>query len=108
MARKGGNSTQRMAPPPITNGHSIPPPSTIAAQIVHNASNLHDAQQDATAKVSFGELVKEFLQHPNTDEPDQQLVALISVIAEAGLEGLFKNGKCSWYNVTVPLLTACR
>jgi serine/threonine-protein kinase ATR len=96
MARKGGNSTQRMAPPPpVTNGHpanSVPPPSTIAAQIVHNAStNL--AQQDA--KVGFGELVKEFLQHPNTDEPDAQLVALICVIAEAGLEGLFKDGKCS-------------
>lgn len=85
-----------MAPPPVTNGHTNghttgnPPPSTIAAQIVHNASNIH-ARQDAAAKVSFGELVKEFLQHPNTDEPDQQLVALISVIAEAGLEGLFKD-----------------
>ncbi|KAF1837293.1 protein kinase rad3 [Decorospora gaudefroyi] len=92
MARKGGSSTQRMAPPPVSNGRSnpIPPSSTIAAQIVHNASNIH-APQDAAAKVSFGELVKEFLQHPNTDEPDPQLVALICVIAEAGLEALFKH-----------------
>ncbi|KAH7380651.1 protein kinase rad3 [Pyrenochaeta sp. MPI-SDFR-AT-0127] len=92
MARKGGGSTQRMAPPPVTNGHAIgnPPPSTIAAQIVHNASNIH-ARQDSAAKVSFGELVKEFLQHPSTDEPDPQLVALICVIAEAGLENLFKD-----------------
>lgn len=96
MARKGGNSTQRMAPPPlhngIANGHSngLPPPSTIAAQIVHNASNVH-AQRNTEAKVSFGELVKEFLQHPNTDEPDLQLVALISVISEAGLQALFKD-----------------
>jgi len=96
MARKGGNSTQRMAPPPlhneIANRHSngLPPPSTIAAQIVHNASNIH-TRQDAEAKVSFGELVKEFLQHPNTDEPDLQLVALITVISEAGLEALFKD-----------------
>jgi serine/threonine-protein kinase ATR len=92
MARKVGNSTQRMAPPPMTNGHAnnIPPSSTIAAQIVHNAANIH-ARQDAAAKVGFGELVKEFLQHPNTDEPDPQLVALICVIAEAGLEGLFKD-----------------
>lgn len=81
-----------MAPPPVTNGNSngVPPPSTIAAQIVNNASNIHAWQGEAT-KVSFGELVKEFLQHPNTDEPDAQLVALISVIAEAGLEGLFKD-----------------
>jgi serine/threonine-protein kinase ATR len=92
MARKGGNSTQRLAVPPTTNGHinAIPPPSTIAAQIVHNATNLHN-RHDAATKVSFGELVKEFLQHPSTDEPDPQLVALICVIAEAGLEGLFKH-----------------
>lgn len=96
MARKGGNSTQRMAPPPIHHGsanahaNALPPPSTIAAQILHNASNVH-ARHNAEAKVSFGELVKEFLQHPNTDEPDSQLVALISVISEAGLEGLFKD-----------------
>jgi serine/threonine-protein kinase ATR len=93
MVRKGGNSTQRMAPPPpTTNGYAshVPPPSTIAAQIVQNASNLH-ARHDAAAKVSFGELVKEFLQHPSTDEPDPQLVALVCVIVEAGLEGLFKD-----------------
>jgi serine/threonine-protein kinase ATR len=97
MARKGGGSTQRMAPPPKTNGlatvnghANVPPPSTIAAQIVQNASNLH-SRHDAAVKVSFGELVKEFLQHPSTDEPDPQLVALICVIAEAGLEGLFKD-----------------
>jgi serine/threonine-protein kinase ATR len=97
MARKGGGSTQRMAPPPTTNGPATtngnlnaPPPSTIAAQIVQNASNLH-SRHDTAAKVSFGELVKEFLQHPSTDEPDPQLVALICVIAEAGLEGLFKD-----------------
>ncbi|KAH7078025.1 hypothetical protein BKA63DRAFT_277194 [Paraphoma chrysanthemicola] len=100
MARKGGTSTQRMRPPPMTkalattkgNSHaeSYPPPSTIAAQIVQNASNLH-TRPDAAAKVSFGELVKEFLQHPSTDEPEPQLVALICVVAEAGLEGLFKD-----------------
>lgn len=96
MARKGGGPAQRMGPPPTTNGHTnghtngIPPPSTIAAQIVHNASNIH-AQQDPAGKVTFGELVKEFLQHPNTDEPDTQLVALVCVISEAGLKGLFQD-----------------
>jgi len=98
MARKGATSTQRMAPPPKSNGltttngnANVPPPSTIAAQIVQNAT-YHHAHQDSAAKVSFGELVKEFLQHPNTDdEPEPQLVALISVIAEAGIEGLFKD-----------------
>jgi serine/threonine-protein kinase ATR len=96
MARKGGGSAQHMAPPPTTNvqtngnANVISPPSTIAAQIVHNAANVN-SRQDAAAKVTFGELVKEFLQHPSTDEPDAQLVALICVIVEAGLEGLFKD-----------------
>lgn len=93
MVRKGGGSTQRTAHPTTTyHGFSndMPPPSTIAAQIVHNA-NVLTKRQDAASKVSFGELVKEFLQHPSTDEPDAQLVALICVIVEAGLEGLFKD-----------------
>ncbi|KAF2633644.1 hypothetical protein BU25DRAFT_381226 [Macroventuria anomochaeta] len=97
MARKGGGSTQRKAPPPpaanvLTNGNTNgnPPPSTIAAQIVHNAANVN-SRQDAAAKVTFGELLKEFLAHPSTDEPDVQLVAFICVVAEAGLEGLFKE-----------------
>lgn len=95
MARKGGGSTQRRAPPPVpnttngtTNGH--PPQSTIAAQIVHNATNVN-SRQDAASKVTFGELLKEFLQHPSTDESDDQLVAFICVVAEAGLDGLLKE-----------------
>ncbi len=92
MVRKGGGSTQRMAPPPITNGlaNGNPPPSTIAAQIVHNASNIN-ARHESASKVTFGELLKEFLAHPNTDEPDTQMVALICVVAEAGLESLSKD-----------------
>ncbi|KAH6616589.1 hypothetical protein C7974DRAFT_427548 [Boeremia exigua] len=97
MARKGGGSTQRRAPPPAptnvslnVNTNGVPPPSTIAAQIVHNAANPN-SRQDAAAKVTFGELLKEFLQHPSTDEPDVQLVAFICVVAEAGLDGLFKE-----------------
>ena len=97
MARKGGSSTQRRAPPSppanvLTNGntHGNLPPSTIAAQIVHNAANVN-SRQDAAAKVTFGELLKEFLQHPSTDEPDIQLVAFICVVAEAGLDCLFKE-----------------
>ncbi|KAF2867552.1 protein kinase rad3 [Massariosphaeria phaeospora] len=87
MARKGGGSTQRLAPPPHTNGNGIPPPSTIAAQIVHNAANAN-AHQEATSKVTFAQLLKEFLHNPSTDEKDVQLMSLISVIAEAGLDAL--------------------
>jgi serine/threonine-protein kinase ATR len=96
MVRKAGESAQRMAPPLLIPGRAKataagnPPSSTIAAQIVHNATNIN-SRQDAATKVTFGELVKEFLQNPSTDEPDSQLVALICVIAEAGLGGLSKD-----------------
>ena len=91
MARKGGSSAQRKAPPQANVLANVnPPTSTIAAQIVHNAANVN-SRQDAAAKVTFGELLKEFLQHPSTDEPDVQLVAFICVVAEAGLEGLLKE-----------------
>lgn len=97
MARTGGGSTQRKVPPlhtanvaTIGNSNGNSPPSTIAAQIVHNAAKTH-LRQDAASKVTFGELLKEFLQHPNTDEPDAQLVAFICVVAEAGLESLFRD-----------------
>lgn len=89
MARKAANSTQRLAPASITNGN--PPPSTIAAQIVNNASNVN-AHQQPGSKVAFAQLLKEFLNDPSTDEPSSQLNAqLISVIAEAGLDALLKD-----------------
>ena len=89
MARKGGGSTQRLAPPLVANGN--PPPSTIAAQIVNNAAN-GNAQQEPGSKVAFAQLLKEFLNDPSTDEPSSQLNAsLISVIAEAGLDALLKE-----------------
>ena len=96
MARKSGGSTQRKAPlltaNVTTNGNANgnPPPSTIAAQIVHNATNAH-SRQDAAAKVTFGDLVKEFLEQPSIDEPDTQLVAFICVVVEAGLDSLTKE-----------------
>jgi serine/threonine-protein kinase ATR len=77
-----------MAPPPVTN--ALPPPSTIAAQIVNNANV--NAQQEPGSKVAFAQLLKEFLNDPTTDEPSSQLNSqLISVIAEAGLDALLKG-----------------
>ncbi|KAF2473193.1 uncharacterized protein BDR25DRAFT_257421, partial [Lindgomyces ingoldianus] len=89
MARKGGSSTQRLASVPLANGN--PPPSTIAAQIVNNASNVN-AQQEPGSKVAFGQLLQEYLNDPSTDEPNSQLnTQLITVIAEAGLDALLQD-----------------
>jgi serine/threonine-protein kinase ATR len=86
MARRNGNSTQRPASDAFTNGGI--PPSTIAAQIVNNHSNV-DAQQEPATKAVFGQLLQEYLHDPSTDEPSSQLNAqLIHVVAEAGLDVL--------------------
>lgn len=72
MARTGGSSTQRQV---LGN----PPPSTIAAQIVNNASNVKP----------FPELLREFLRNPIIDDLDPELnVQFISTIVEAGLDNL--------------------
>ncbi|KAF2813925.1 protein kinase rad3 [Mytilinidion resinicola] len=94
MARRAGDSTQRPANLALTNGsvpNGAPPPSTIAAQIVHNHSNIN-AQQEPTTKAVFGQLLQEYLIDPSNDEPNSQLNAeLITVVAEAGLDVLVRE-----------------
>jgi serine/threonine-protein kinase ATR len=88
MVRRGGGSTQRLAAP-IANGN--PPPSTIAAQIVHNAANAN-GHHETESKVAFADLLHEYLRDPSTDEPNSRLnVQLISVVAEAGLDALLQD-----------------
>lgn len=90
MVRKGGTSTQRLAVPSTTGN---PPPSTIAAQIVNNASNANgNANQEAGSKIPFPELLREFLRNPIIDDLDPELnVQFISTIVEAGLDALHQD-----------------
>ncbi|KAF2280300.1 protein kinase rad3 [Westerdykella ornata] len=96
MVRKGGTSTQHRPASTSAKGNTIPPPSTIAAQIVNNAtatknSTLKGQPQDggATTKIPFPELLREFLRNPIIDDLDPQLnVQFISTIVEAGLDAL--------------------
>ncbi|OCK82203.1 hypothetical protein K432DRAFT_473031 [Lepidopterella palustris CBS 459.81] len=86
MARRGGESVQRLMTVAVAND-SVPP-STIAAQIVNNHSNVN-AQQEPRTKAVFGQLLQEYLSDPSNDEPNSQLNAqLISVVTEAGLDAL--------------------
>lgn len=88
MARRGAPSSQRL-PVPGTTGN--PPPSTIAAQIVNNAShtNTHGGHAHSNTKVPFPELLQEFLRSPVIDDLDPDLnVQFISTIVEAGLDAL--------------------
>jgi serine/threonine-protein kinase ATR len=87
MALTVGTSTQL----PLVN----PPPSTIAAQIVNNATN-GQGRQETGSKIPFPELLREFLRNPIIDDLDPQLnVQFISTIAEAGLDALHQDNPFS-------------
>lgn len=92
MARKAGDSGPRTLAAGMagwTNG--IPPPSTIAAQIVNNHSRANGAQEPQNNAL-FGQLLQEFLADPSAEESDVQLnLQLISVVVEAGFNALLKD-----------------
>ena len=68
----------------------LPPPSTIAAQIVHNRSNA--TREEPEHQELFGKLLQEYLKDPIVEETSLETNAqLISVVAEAGLDALRKG-----------------
>lgn len=67
------------------------PPSTIAAQIVQNHSNI-DARQEPENKALFGQLLQEYMRDPACEESSLETNAkLILVVAEAGLDGMLRD-----------------
>jgi serine/threonine-protein kinase ATR len=69
----------------LKNGNHLPPPSTIAAQIVHNRSNV--ARQEPENKALFGKLLQEYLRDPIIEDSNVDTNAsLVQVVAEAGLD----------------------
>lgn len=72
-----------------TNGDA-PPPSTIAAQIVHNRANV--AREEPENQELFSRLLQEYLDDPVAEETSLETNAqLISVVAEAGLDAVQKG-----------------
>lgn len=68
----------------------LPPPSTIAAQIVHNRANA--TREEPEYQELFGKLLQEYLKDPIVEEASLETNAqLISVVAEAGLDALRKG-----------------
>lgn len=91
MARTGGGqlSTQLGLP----NVNHLPPPSTIAAQILHNHIRSNNvARQEPENEALFGQLLQEYLRNPMAEEATVETNAqLISVVVEAGLDVLVKD-----------------
>jgi len=73
-----------------TTARDLAPPSTIAAQIVHNRANA--TREEPEHQELFGKLLQEYLKDPTFEEASLETSAqLISVVAEAGLDALRKD-----------------
>ncbi|OJD39951.1 protein kinase rad3 [Diplodia corticola] len=92
MARKAGDPAPRVSAAGMAGrGNGVPPPSTIAAQIVDNHSRTHGAQEPQNNAL-FGQLLQEFLTDPSAEESDVRLnLQLVSVVVEAGFNALLKE-----------------
>lgn len=92
---------------PRTNGvHAngeAPPPSTLAAQIVHNQTTTKASQQSGE-KATFAGLLHEILHNPSaTPETDIGVnVQLISVVVEAGLSILTRDDPFAQLDLLLP------
>jgi serine/threonine-protein kinase ATR len=74
----------------LTNGNHLPPPSTIAAQIVYNRATV--TKQEPANKALFGKLLQEYLRDPILEESNVDTHAqLIQVVTEAGLDVLLSD-----------------
>lgn len=68
----------------------MPPPSTIAAQIVHSRANV--TREEPGNQELFGRLLQEYLDDPIAEETSLETNAqLISVVAEAGLDAVHQR-----------------
>ncbi|KAL0265041.1 serine/threonine-protein kinase M1 [Diplodia seriata] len=92
MARKAGDPAPRVSADGTAGwGNGVPPPSTIAAQIVDNHSRANGAQEPQNNAL-FGQLLQEFLTDPSAEESDVRLnLQLVSVVVEAGFNALLKE-----------------
>ncbi|TLD37485.1 ABC1 family protein [Venturia nashicola] len=91
MARRGGGQLSTQLG--ISNANHLPPPSTIAAQILHNHIRSNNvARQEPENDALFGQLLQEYLRNPMAEEATVETNAqLISVVVEAGLDVLVKD-----------------
>ena len=80
-----------------------PPPSTIAAQIVHNQTRAPVTQQNGETE-TFSQLLHEILHnHAATPETNVDVnVKLVSVVAEAGLAPLADGNPFPQWDVLIP------
>ena len=100
-ARPHLNGTHANGARTHTNG-DLPPPSTLAAQIVQNQARNEASQQNGE-KATFAGLLREILHSGATPETDIQVnVQLITVVVEAGLTVLTRDDPFAQWDILLP------
>lgn len=100
-----------VAPSAYTNGGddgatfngNLPPPSTIAAQLVRNHAESARGNRPADTTATFRQLLQEILNKTSAAETDPEVnLKLVKVVAEAGLDVLFHENPFAQWDVLLP------
>lgn len=82
---------------------NLPPPSTIAAQLVKNHAEHARGSRQTDDAATFGQLLQEILSRTAAPETDVEVNhKLIQVVVEAGLDTLFQDNPFAQWEVLLP------
>lgn len=82
---------------------NLPPPSTLAAQLVRNHVDTARGVNQPDATVTFRQLLQEILNKTSVPETDVDVNRkLINVVVEAGLDVLFHNDPFAQWDFLIP------
>lgn len=96
------------APAHLTNGadnttNNLPPPSTIAAQLVKNHAEFAPGSRQIDNSATFRQLLQEILNRTSAPENDVEVNhKLIHVVVEAGLDVLLQDNPFAQWDVLLP------
>ena len=87
----------------LSNGDYVPPPSTLAAQLVRDHAGTSNNPTTTNISGTFGRLLHEILNNSDVPETDPEVnFKLIRVVAEAGLDVLAQDNPFAQWDILLP------